>query len=140
LTNGYPEGRLPAATSPLGGRVPVANCTTEEDQRLQARPLGANCDAGSVEFVETVAPPSPDQALQNLIADVKALHLQRALETSLVLKLEKARTAIKANHQPVAKVLLIAFVVEVKSQSGKKIPAAAATQLVTKATAVRQAL
>ncbi|WP_328322022.1 right-handed parallel beta-helix repeat-containing protein [Kribbella sp. NBC_00382] len=141
LSNGYPEGRLPAATSPLGGRVPVANCTTLDDQRLQPRPLGANCDAGSVEFAETVAPPSPDKMLTNLIADVKALHLQKALETSLVLKLEKARTAIKANNKPVAKVLLIAFVVEVKAaQSVKKISPAAATQLVTKATAIRLAL
>jgi hypothetical protein len=140
LTNGYPSGRLPAATSPLGGRVPVASCTTESDQRMQGRPLGANCDAGSVEFVETVAPPSPDKALKDLIAEVKALHLQKPLETLLVLKLELARTAVKTNHKPVAKVLLNAFVVEVKSQSGKKIPAAAATQLVTKATAIRDAL
>jgi hypothetical protein len=91
LANGSPAGRLPAATSPLGGRVPVASCTIEDDQRLQARPLGANCDAGSVEFVETVAPPSPDLALKALIAEVKSLHLQKSLETRLVLKLELAR-------------------------------------------------
>lgn len=140
LTNGYPSGRLPAATSPLGGRVPVVNCTIEDDQRLQARPLGAICDAGSVEFVETVAPPSPDQALKDLIAEVKALHLHKPLEALLVLKLELARAAIKANHKPTAKVLLNAFILEVKSQSGKKIPAAAAAQLVMKATAIRNSL
>lgn len=140
LTNGYPSGRLPAATSPLGGRVPVADCTTEDDQRLQGRPLGANCDAGSVEFVETVVPPSPDKALKDLIAEVKALHLQKPLEALLVLKLELARTAIKTNHKPAAKLLLNAFIAEVQSQSGKKIPAAAATELVTKATAIRNSL
>ncbi|WP_433021255.1 right-handed parallel beta-helix repeat-containing protein [Kribbella sp. CA-294648] len=140
LTNGYPSGRLPAATSPLGGRVPVANCTAVDDQRLQARPLGANCDAGSVEFVETVAPANPDQALKALIAELKALHLYKPLEKSLVLKLELARVALKANQKPAAKVLLNAFILEVKSQSGKKIPAAAATQLVAKATAIRNSL
>ncbi|MDX6264046.1 MAG: hypothetical protein QOH84_5734 [Kribbellaceae bacterium] len=140
LTNSYPEGRLPAATSPLGGRVPIANCTTEEDQRLQPRPLGANCDAGSVEFAETVAPPSPDKALKDLIADVKALQLQKSLESLLVVKLELTRTLIKTNHKPAAKVLLGGFINDVKAQSGKKIPAAAATQLVTKATAIRNSL
>lgn len=50
--------RVPAATSPLGGRVPVANCTLDEDQRWQPRPQGANCDAGSVEIEE--APPAAD--------------------------------------------------------------------------------
>ncbi|GAA1584554.1 hypothetical protein GCM10009789_42790 [Kribbella sancticallisti] len=140
LTNGYPSGRLPAATSPLGGRVPVASCTIEDDQRLQARPLGANCDAGSVEFVETVAPPSPDKALKDLIAEVRALHLVKPLETVLVLKLELARAAIKANHKPAAKILLTAFIAEVTAQSGKKIPAAAAAQLVIKATAIRDSL
>jgi hypothetical protein len=137
---GDPAGRLPAATSPLGGRVPVANCTLEDDQRLQPRPLGANCDAGSVEFVETVVPPSPDKALKDLIAEVKSLHLVKPLETSLVLKLELARTAIKTNHKPAAKVSLTAFITEVKAQSGKKIPAAAATQLVTKATTIKSGL
>lgn len=134
------SGRLPAATSPLGGRVPVASCTVEDDQRMQARPLGANCDAGSVEFVESVAPPSPDQALKDLIAEVKSLHLVKPLETLLVLKLELARTAIKTNHKPAAKLLLNAFIAEVTAQSGKKIPAAAAAQLVIKATAIRNSL
>lgn len=140
IINGYPAGRLPAATSPLGGRVPVASCTVEDDQRMQARPLGVNCDAGSVEFVESVAPPSPDQALKDLIAEVKSLHLVKPLETLLVLKLELARTAIKTNHKPAAKLLLNAFIAEVTAQSGKKIPAAAAAQLVIKATAIRNSL
>ncbi len=120
--------------------MPVANCTAVDDQRLQARPLGANCDAGSVEFVETVAPANPDLALKALIAEVKALNLYKPLEKSLVLKLELARIAIKSNHKPAAKVLLNAFILEVKSQSGKKIPAAAAAQLVTKATTIRNSL
>ncbi|WBQ02897.1 right-handed parallel beta-helix repeat-containing protein [Kribbella sp. CA-293567] len=140
LTNGYPSGRLPAATSPLGGRVPVASCTTVDDQRLQERPLGANCDAGSVEFVETAAPAGPDKALKDLIAEVKALNLNQALEARLVLKLALARSAISTNHKPLAKTLLTSFIVEVKAQSGKKIPVAAANQLVTKATAIRNSL
>jgi hypothetical protein len=132
-------GRLPAATSPLGGRVPVASCTAEDDQRLQLRPLGANCDAGSLEFVETVAA-SPDKALKDLIAEVKALHLNKALEAKLVLKLALARSAISTNHKPLAKTLLTSFITEVKANSGTKIPVAAAKQLVTKATAIRDSL
>ncbi len=49
---------LPAPTSPLGGRVPLASCLTVTDQRGTARPQGAACDAGAVEFAEApmVAP------------------------------------------------------------------------------------
>jgi hypothetical protein len=45
-----------------------------------------------------------------------------------------------SGHKPAAKVLLTAFIVEVKSQAGKKIPAPAAAQLVTKATTIKSAL
>jgi hypothetical protein len=130
--------RLPAPTSPLGGRVPVASCTLDHDQRGQVRPMGPNCDAGSVEIVE--APASPDQATKALIAEVKALHLPKLLEASLVLKLELARVALYKGHKPAAKASLTAFIVEVKSQAGKKIPAPSAAQLVTKATTIRSAL
>ncbi|NEA33449.1 right-handed parallel beta-helix repeat-containing protein [Streptomyces sp. SID13031] len=139
LTNGFPSGRTPAATSPLGGRVPVASCTTEDDQRMQGRPLGANCDAGSVEFVETVAA-SPYKALTDLIAEVKALHLAKPVEIVLVLRLTVARAAVKNNQVPAAKVQLNGFITKVKAQSGAKIPAAAAAQLVSKATAIRNSL
>jgi hypothetical protein len=138
--NGFARVRVPAATSPLGGRVPVASCTTEDDQRMTFRPSGANCEAGSIEIVETVAP-SPDAALKALIADVKALHLQKAVEASLVLKLELARTAVQKNQLPAAKAQLAAFVIEVKVLAVKKlVPAAAANQLVAKATAIKNSL
>lgn len=134
----FGQVRVPAATSPLGGRVPVASCTEPQDQLGNARPTGTNCEAGAIEIAE--APPGPDAALQDLIAEVKALNLPPWLENSLVLKLELARVAIKKNQKPAAKVLLTAFIVEVKAQSGKKIPPAAATQLVTKATIIRASL
>ena len=102
------------------------------------RPAGANCEAGSVEIVET---PGPDAALTALIAEVKALDLPKAVEASLVLKLEGARIAVQKNQKPVAKALLTAFVIKVKVLAVKKIvPAAAANQLVAKATAIRNAL
>jgi predicted outer membrane repeat protein len=130
--------RVPAATSPLGGRVPVANCTVEDDQRMVARPAGANCEAGSVEIVETSG---PDAALTALIAEVKALYLPKAVEVSLVLKLEATRVAVQKNQKPVAKALLTAFVIEVKVLTAKKlVPAPAAQQLVAKATAIKNAL
>ncbi|WP_328995454.1 right-handed parallel beta-helix repeat-containing protein [Kribbella sp. NBC_01245] len=130
--------RLPAATSPLGGRVPVASCTIAEDQRTQVRPAGPNCDAGALEIVES--PATPDSKIKDLIAEVKAQDLPSWLENSLVLKLELARLAIKQGHTQAAKVFLNAFIYEVKAQSGKKIPAAVATSWVTKATAIRNSL
>ncbi|MFC0622913.1 right-handed parallel beta-helix repeat-containing protein [Kribbella deserti] len=130
--------RLPAATSPLGGRVPVANCPITQDQRTQSRPAGPNCDAGALEIVE--APASPDAKIKDLIAEVKAKNLPSWLEASLVLKLDLARLALKQGHKPAAKVFLNAFILEVKSQSGKKIPAATATSWMTKATAIRNSL
>ncbi|MEV6286753.1 hypothetical protein [Kribbella sp. NPDC051770] len=129
--NGFSRVRVPAPASPLGGRVPVASCLVEDDQRMMPRPAGANCEAGSVEIVE--AP--------SLIADVKALHLPKAVEAALVLKLELARVAVQRNQKPVAKALLTAFVLDVKLLAAQKIvPAPAAAQLVAKATAIRNSL
>jgi predicted outer membrane repeat protein len=51
--NGGPtQTRLPAATSPLGGVVPVPSCPVPTDQRGVARPQGTPSEAGSVEIVE----------------------------------------------------------------------------------------
>ena len=139
LAAGGNEVRIPAASSPLGGRVPAASCTLATDQRNLPRPAGANCEAGSVEIVESVAP-SPDKALKDLVAKVKSLHLPLKLQASLVLKLELARVAVRTNHRPTAKALLDSFIAEVKVNSGKKIPVAAANDLVTKATAIKNSL
>jgi predicted outer membrane repeat protein len=46
---------LPAATSPLGGLVPVVSCEQAEDQRGVARPQGAACEPGAVEVAEALA-------------------------------------------------------------------------------------
>lgn len=56
--NGGPTPtRLPAATSPAGGLVALAACTVvTTDQRGVARPQGAACDAGAVEFAESPGP------------------------------------------------------------------------------------
>jgi hypothetical protein len=43
---------LPAATSPIGGLVPAAECGVADDQRGVARPQGVDCEPGSVEIVE----------------------------------------------------------------------------------------
>ncbi|MGC4941955.1 right-handed parallel beta-helix repeat-containing protein [Kribbella sp. DT2] len=135
---GFARVRVPAATSPLGGRVPVANCLVEDDQRMTFRPSGANCEAGSVEIVEA---PGADAALTTLTADVKGLHLPKAVEASLVLKLGTARSAVQKGQNLVAKAALTAFVIEVKVLAAKKVvPAAAAGQLVAKATAVKNSL
>jgi hypothetical protein len=46
--------RLPAATSPIGGLVPVAQCTLS-DQRGVTRPQGSACEPGAVEVFEAAA-------------------------------------------------------------------------------------
>ena len=54
--NGGPTTtRLPAATSPVAGIVPLAACSLPTDQRALARPAGTACDAGAVEIVENAA-------------------------------------------------------------------------------------
>lgn len=51
--------RLPSASSPALGLVPVALCTVLlTDQRGVARPQGPNCDSGSVEVAESPPPPA----------------------------------------------------------------------------------
>jgi hypothetical protein len=44
--------RLPAATSPIGGLVPAAQCAGLMDQRGVTRPQGAGCEPGAVEIAE----------------------------------------------------------------------------------------
>lgn len=52
LDNGGPTPtRLPADGSPVVGVVPLAECTTPEDQRGLPRPGGSACEAGAVEVV-----------------------------------------------------------------------------------------
>lgn len=140
LANNPQLTRLPAATSPLGGRVPLANCSTTEDQRLQPRPQGAKCDAGAVEIVEAAAPADPAKELKALILEVKALHLKKQLEFSLVIRLQAAYVAVVKNKPVAAKAFINSFIVVVKAHAGKQIPAAAAAKLVTKATAIRNSL
>jgi len=54
--NGGPTPtRLPSPFSPLGGLVPVAECSAAADQRNVARPQGANCEPGAVEVAESMA-------------------------------------------------------------------------------------
>lgn len=118
--------RLPAATSPLGGLVPVASCPVAVDQRTFARPAGTNCDAGALEIVESAPMPSPDQAIADLAALVAAESLKPSLAASLVKRLDKARAAIADGDTLVAKDLLQSFSNAVLAQSGKKIPVAAA--------------
>ncbi|MGC5222833.1 choice-of-anchor Q domain-containing protein [Micromonospora sp. DT81.3] len=56
--NGGPtQTRVPLDTSPAAGAVPAAACTVlTADQRGVIRPVGSNCEAGSVEIAEVVAP------------------------------------------------------------------------------------
>ncbi|MCI0687712.1 MAG: right-handed parallel beta-helix repeat-containing protein [Sporichthyaceae bacterium] len=77
--NGGPtETRLPADAGPAAGAVPAGACTVfTVDQRGITRPQGTDCEAGSVEIAEVVAPactqtgtPGPDLLIGGNGADV----------------------------------------------------------------------
>jgi CSLREA domain-containing protein len=53
---GTTQTRLPAATGPIGGLIPLANCGLPNDQRNVSRPQGVRCEPGSVEIEEEGVP------------------------------------------------------------------------------------
>ena len=53
--NGGPtQTRAPSVFGPIGGKVPAAACSLDEDQRHLPRPQGAACEPGAVEIAEAV--------------------------------------------------------------------------------------
>jgi hypothetical protein len=78
--------------------------------------------------------------IADLIASVEALDLPHGIENSLLKKLTGAQKNLDAGHLHGACGKLGAFVNQVRAQSGKKIDADDADELIAEATAVRESL
>jgi hypothetical protein len=76
----------------------------------------------------------------NLSTLVLSFGLQHGIETSLLSKLRSALDAINAGNVRIACSLLDSFMHEVQAQSGKKITAAQAAQLIAAATQIKAVL
>jgi predicted outer membrane repeat protein len=78
--NGGPTpNHLPAATSPIGGLVPAAECLPNTDQRGVARPQGANCEPGSIEITESGGGPIQGSSASDLLVGTGAGDLIQGL-------------------------------------------------------------
>ncbi|MCW4034052.1 MAG: right-handed parallel beta-helix repeat-containing protein [Candidatus Bathyarchaeota archaeon] len=84
-------------------------------------------------LVEPWTAPTPEQAIQQLIDDVKAMNLHHGIENSLIKKLEHALSFLEANRTHNAVNKLNAFINQVEAQRGKKITNEQADYLVSEA-------
>jgi len=100
-------------------------------RRLRAR-------RGGGRRVDLRAPPPP--TIADLVAEVTEGGLPRGTERSLLAKLKGAQRKLDADHLNGACGSLGAYINEVRAQSGKKLEAAYAEDLIVEATAVRDAV
>ena len=98
-----------------------------------AGPEGVAVDA-------TIVAPPPPPTIADLIAEVSGAELPHGIERSLLAKLEGAQRKVDADHLNGACGSLGAYVNEVRAQSGKKLEAAYAQDLIVEAIAVQDAL
>ena len=80
------------------------------------------------------------KAINDVLALVNGLSVQQGIKTSLGAKLRNALTTYTANDLSGACDALGSFLSEVRAQAGKKLTAAQAADLTTKATAIRTTL
>ena len=106
--------------------APVATDVTFEE---------SDASAASLTITYTVAPP-----IDTLIDSVEELDLQHGIENSLLKKLTNAQRNLDAGNTAGACDKLGAFIAQVSAQSGKKIDAADADDLIAEAQAVRASL
>jgi Tol biopolymer transport system component len=94
--------------------------------------------------VQTAPPPPPLKTPAERIADLDALargfNLHHGTTNSLTVKLRDALNALNAGNTAVACAKLADFVNHTRAQSGKKLTAAQATQLIDEANSIRAAL
>ena len=100
---------------------------------------GAFGPEGVAVDVLTSAPPPPP-TIADLVAEVTEGGLPRGTERSLLAKLKGAQRKLDADHLNGACGSLGAYINEVRAQSGKKLEAAYAEDLIVEATAVRDAV
>ena len=79
-------------------------------------------------------------ALMQLIADVNALAVDSQVKTGLLSKLEAARDLVRKGNLTGACGKIKDFIQQVQAQSGKKLSAAEANELIAKATAISSLL
>jgi len=87
-------------------------------------------------FTFEVPSPTADQ-IEDLIELVESFGLPRGPENSLITKLDDALAAVEASDTATACDSLSAFINECQAQSGKKVTADQATQLITAANAIK---
>jgi hypothetical protein len=104
-------------------------------------------DPGSLTATDTVditvtapPPPTPQQQLSALERTVSGLGIQAGAASSLNSKLDAALAAANAGNRTAACNNLRAFINEVNAQTGKKLTAAQAAQLLAQANAIRASL
>ena len=85
-------------------------------------------------------PSSPANQIDDLIALVRSFNLPAGTENSLVTKLQDALAAIGASDTATACDSLTAFINACQAQSGKKLTAAQASQLINSATLIKTTL
>jgi virginiamycin B lyase len=101
--------------------------------------IGAAGPEGIAVDASTTAPPPPP-TIADLIAEVSGAGLPHGIERSLLAKLEGAQRKVDADHLNGACGSLGAYVNEVRAQSGKKLEAAYAQDLIVEAIGVQDAL
>ena len=101
--------------------------------------VGAAGPEGVAVDASTTAPPPPP-TIADLIAEVSGAELPHGIERSLLAKLEGAQRKVDADHLNGACGSLGAYVNEVRAQSGKKLEAAYAEDLIVEAIGVQDAL
>ena len=101
--------------------------------------IGAAGPEGVAVDASTTAPPPPP-TIADLIAEVSGAELPHGIERSLLAKLEGAQRKVDADHLNGACGSLGAYVNEVRAQSGKKLEAAYAEDLIVEAIGVQDAL
>jgi hypothetical protein len=86
----------------------------------------------------TFQPPDPPNGrITDLITLVRGFGLPSGIQTSLVVKLQDAIAALNAGDTATACVTLASFISEVNAQSGKKLTAPQAEQLIQQGTTIR---
>src|SRR5262249_32720031 len=90
-------------------------------------------DIQTTSFIAVVPLPTPTQLLQDLTAKVQGLGLPHGLTNALTVKLNAAIAALANNDTAGTIAALNDFINQVNAQKGKKIPAAAADDLLADA-------
>lgn len=129
-------------TVPLSSDTDGDGVTDASDNcPLVANPSQADRDADGIgDACDPLDGRPPQQRLADLDAAVRALGLEKGIANSLLVKIQGASRDLSSGQTTSACGKLDAFVNEVQAQSGNKIPAAAAADLIAAAQRIRTGL